>query len=101
MSGPVEYELAEDELALYETYLSESKEIEVHQATLNLVKVMLKKLARDADYITVDGARVFQIIRSRPWRFDANAFKLHDARLYEQFCRQADAEVVSLRLVGK
>jgi hypothetical protein len=101
MTGPIEYELTgTDQLDLYEGYLTELKELEIHGAALSLAKMLLKKLAGDADYITVDGVRVLQVIRTRPHRFDANEFKRYDPRLYERFVKQADAETVSLRVVG-
>ena len=100
MAGPNEYELTSDhELDLFENLREETKLVELHQAALNIAKAMLKKIAGDAEFITIDGVRVLQIIRSRPNKFDARAFRTYDPALYERFVREADAEVVSLRWV--
>ena len=102
MTKPIEYELTTNhELDLFEALREETKLVELHTFTLNVAKAMLKKIAGDADYITIDGRRVLQIIRTRPARFDSRAFKAYDHRLYESFMRPADAEVVTLRWVDK
>lgn len=101
MTGPNEYELTGTELDVYELFLTEAKEAEIHTAALNLAKAMLKKVGGDAEYLTVDGERVLQVVRSRPSRFDGAALRRFDPRLYERFVVTSDSEVVSLRRVGK
>lgn len=101
MSGDSEYELDVEQQSLLEVFLFEHKEIQLHTAALNYYKAQLKKLANttDADYLVVDGKRVLQVVRTRPERFDLEAFRQYDPRLYRSFVKQSDAEVVTLRVV--
>ena len=101
MAGKSERELTGNEIDFYWDYLDAVKLADEHTAALNVAKALMKKIAGDAEVLTIDGIPVLTVTTTYPNRFDSAALRAYDARLYEQFMRPSDHPVITLRRVSK
>jgi len=96
-----EYEMAEQDIDAYHELRDLTKRGDEINAAINLIKARFKKLAGDADYLTMGGARVLRISRTYPMRLDTDRFKNDDPRLYAHYSSPAEAPVITLKFVDR
>jgi hypothetical protein len=101
MAGRSTYELHDAEVDLYFSLREDRKLLDAAKASYELHSLAMKRLVGDAELITVDGEVVLEVRRYTPSRFDSEAFRRFDHRLYQSFVKPADAPVVALHWVGE